>query len=94
MHADLGQDTSLPSRTYTVFAGDKTKYRQGHKTSEEMKKTAPGGRPSGAVVKFACFTLRAGGSRYEILGMDLHTTHQAMLWQHPTYKIEKDWHRC
>ena len=22
--------------------------------------------------------------------MDLHTTYQAMLWQHPTYKIEED----
>ena len=23
-----------------------------------------------------------------------YTTHQAMLWWHPTYKIEEDWHRC
>lgn len=45
MHADLGQDTSLPSRTYTVFAGDKTKYRQGHKTSEEMKNQLQGAGP-------------------------------------------------
>ena len=21
-----------------------------------------------------------------------HTAHQAMLWQHPTYEIEEDWH--
>ena len=25
-----------------------------------------------------------------IQGADLHTTHQAMLWWHPTYKIEED----
>ena len=23
-------------------------------------------------------------------GADLHTTYQAMLWQHPTYKVEED----
>ena len=30
----------------------------------------------------------------QILGADLHTAHQAMLWWHPTYKIEEGWHRC
>ena len=27
-------------------------------------------------------------------GTDLHITHQAVLWRHPTYKVEEDWHRC
>ena len=26
-------------------------------------------------------------------GSDLHDTPVAMLWQQPTYKVEKDWHR-
>ena len=34
------------------------------------------------------------GQPVRILGVDLHTAHQAMLWWHPTYKIEEDWHRC
>ena len=29
-----------------------------------------------------------------ILDADLHTTHQAKLWWHPTYKTEEDWHSC
>ena len=27
-------------------------------------------------------------------GMDLRHLSSAMLWQHPTYKLEEDWHRC
>ena len=50
--------------------------------------------PSGAVAKFVCSALAAQGVLVLILGVDLHTTHQAMLWQHLTYKIEEDWHRC
>ena len=30
----------------------------------------------------------------QLPGADLHTTHQAMLWQHPIYKIEEDWPGC
>ena len=45
----------------------------------------------GVVVKFTCFALAAQGSRVWILGRDLQTAHQAMLWQHPTYKTEEDW---
>ena len=52
------------------------------------------GQPSGVVVKFACSTLMAQGSPVQILGADLHTAHQAMLWWLPTNKIEEDWHRC
>ena len=50
------------------------------------------GWPGGTVVKFACPASVAWGSRVQIQGADLHTAHQAMLWQHPTYKIEEDWH--
>ena len=48
----------------------------------------------GIVVKFPCSTLVAQGLRVQIPGKDLHIAHQAMLWQHPTYKVEEDWHRC
>ena len=46
------------------------------------------------MVKFARSTLATRGLWVWILGADLHTPHQAMLWQHPTHKIEEDWHRC
>ena len=46
------------------------------------------------VVKFVYSASVAWGSQVQILGTDLHTTHQAMLWRHPTYKIEEDWHGC
>lgn len=52
------------------------------------------GWPSGVVVKFACSTLVAQGLQIWIPSMDLHTAHQAMLWRHPTYKIEEDCHKC
>ena len=42
------------------------------------------GWPTGIVVKFAWSALVAWGSPVWILGTDLHTAHQAMLWQHPT----------
>ena len=44
------------------------------------------------MVKFAHSTLAAWGSQVPILGKDLRTAHQATLCQHPTYKIEEDWH--
>ena len=34
----------------------------------------------GRVVKFMCSTSVAWGSLVQILGMDLHTAHQATLW--------------
>ena len=51
------------------------------------------GQPSGIVVKFMCLASAAQGSGVQILGADMHTAHQAMLWWHPTYKIEEDWHK-
>ena len=52
------------------------------------------GQPSGVVVKFVRSPSLAQGSWIQILGADLHTTHQIMLWQCPIPKIEDDWHRC
>ena len=46
------------------------------------------------MVRFMGSASVAQGSWVQILGMNLHTTHQATLWQHPTYKTEEDWHRC
>ena len=48
------------------------------------------GRPSGVVVEFVRSALAAQGSWVQIPGADLHTAHQATLWQHITYKIEGD----
>ena len=47
------------------------------------------GPAQGIVVKFV-----AWGSQVWILGADLHTAWEAMLWQHPTYKVEEDGHSC
>ena len=52
------------------------------------------GWPGGVVVEFVFSALVAWGSWTQILGVDLHTTHQGMLWRCPTYKIEEDWHNC
>ena len=51
-------------------------------------------RGLGAGVKFVCSASVAQGSLVRILGVDLYTAHQAMLWWCPTYKIEEDWQRC
>ena len=48
------------------------------------------GWPGGVVVKFTCSALVAQSSWVLIPGPDVHTAHQAMLWRHPTYKIEED----
>ena len=42
------------------------------------------------VAKLVCSTLVARGSWDQIPGADLHTTHQAVLWQCHTYKIDED----
>ena len=39
------------------------------------------GWPGGVVVKFTRSALVACGSQVQIPGADLHTTHQAVLWQ-------------
>ena len=44
------------------------------------------GWPAGLVVKFTHSALAAWSSWVQIPGADLHTAHQAMLWQHPTYE--------
>ena len=51
---------------------------------------------SGVVFKITCFASVDWCSQVQVLGTDLHTTHQARLWQHPTYKKKKeeDWQRC
>ena len=46
------------------------------------------------MIKFVHSASAALGLRIQILGADLHTAHQVLLWQRPTYKIEEDWHRC
>ena len=60
----------------------------------EHLKCKCGSQPSGIVVKFVHSTSATQRSQVWIPGMDLHTIHQAMLWPHPIYKIEKDQHRC
>ena len=42
------------------------------------------GQPHGQVVKLLLAALAAPGSSVQILGAELHTTHQATLWRHPT----------
>ena len=59
-----------------------------------IKKSKTRGQPSGIAVKFAHSASAAGGSQVQIPAVDLHTTPQAMLWLHPIYKLEADWHRC
>ena len=53
-----------------------------------------GGQPGGTVAKLACSVSAAWDSLVWILSADLCTTCQAMLRQHPTYKVEEDGHRC
>ena len=48
-------------------------------------------QPGGVLVKFTCSASAVQGSQVQILGADLHTTHQDMLWQGLTYKTEEDW---
>ena len=48
------------------------------------------GWPCGPVLKFACCASVAQSSPVWILGVDLHTAHQATLWQHPTWKNQND----
>ena len=50
--------------------------------------------PGGTAVKFALSALAARGLLVQILGVDLHTAYQAMLWWHSTYKGEEDGHGC
>ena len=58
-------------------------------TKQKFFKKKSQGRPGSIVVKFTCSTSAAQDSQVRIPGVDLHTTHQAMLWWCPTYKIER-----
>ena len=55
----------------------------GNSSNFKIKKNNRG-QPGGVVVKFTLSASAAWGSLVWILGADLHTTHQAKLWQHPT----------
>ena len=59
-----------------------------------LQSRRPGDWSGGIVVKFTRCVSVAWGLWAWILGMDLYTAHQAMLWQGPTNKIEEGWHRC
>ena len=59
----------------------------------KLAKRSAMGRPIGVVVKFMCSAVAAWGLCVWTPGVDLYASHQAMLWLHPTYKIEEDWHR-
>ena len=50
-------------------------------------------QPHGIVVK-SCALLQWPGVCGLGSQVQTYTTHQAMLWQQPIYKIEEDWHRC
>ena len=52
------------------------------------------GWPEGIAVRFMRSASVVWGLWVQIPGKDLHTAHQAMLWQHLTYRVEEDWHRC
>ena len=65
-----------------------------HLRELSLKMTEVRGQLGGVVVKFVCSTSVAQGSQVRIPSTDLHTAHQAMLWWHPIYKTEEDWHRC
>ena len=51
-----------------------------------FKRKLTWGLVSGIVVELVHSALAAWGSQVQILGVDLHTTHQAMLWWCPIYK--------
>ena len=76
--------SSIPEKVDIGTVGIE-KWGMNHQT---YLRKGPGG---GVVVKFAHSASAAQGSQVQIPGADLCTTHQAMLWQHPTYKTEEDW---
>ena len=63
------------------------------KVRKQISKTFRGWA-SGILVKLVCSILEANGLQVQIPGVGLPTAHQAMLWQHPIYKVEEDWHEC
>ena len=73
----------------TSRAREQTNQRNLTNKKQTLKKGVSG-RPGGVAVKFTCSTAEAQGSPAQILGTDLHTAHQAMLWRHATWKNKKD----
>ena len=59
-----------------------------------FEKYGHGSQPRGMLVKFAHSASVAKDLQVWILGMDLYTAHQAVLWWPPMYKIEENWQRC
>ena len=53
-----------------------------------------GGWPCGIVVKFSALCFGGLGLWVCFPGIGLHHLSAAVLWQHPIYKIQEDWHRC
>ena len=87
------------SQEHNVEWGKKAKYKLQKDTYAEISylwssktyktkqyRSLGQGRPSDWVVKVVCFALAAWGLLVWILGVDLHTAHQAMLWRRPTEK--------
>ena len=58
------------------------------------KEKGGGGRERIIKWSYEEYTVLAQGLQVQIRGVDLQTAHQAMLWRHPTNKIEEDWHGC
>ena len=73
-----------------TFANKMDKFYKYNADQKKQDRSQPGG----IVVKFLHSTSVAQGTQFQILGADLCTTHQAMQWWLPTYKIEEDGHRC
>ena len=70
--------TEIKSTNWTVIGHNKRKISWGS------------GPVAKWLIKFMCSTSGAWGSQVWIPDAGLRTAHQAMLWQHPTYKIEED----
>ena len=79
---------SLLSGPYSQLAASQvtteTAIRKFHNYFPSTIKRRVSGQCGGIVAEFAHSALAARGSLVRILGMDLHTAHQAMLRQHPT----------
>ena len=79
---------------YIFITLNLSKTKTQNTASSTIKMDKCQGWPGGIVVKFVRSALGAQGSQVQIPGVDLHTTHQAMLWWRPTYKIEEDCYWC
>ena len=70
---------SVVSKIAQRLAIDQTSYRS---TLDKLLRIKyQRGQPGGVVVKFVHCALAAHSWQVQILGVDLHTTYQAMLWQ-------------